>query len=477
MNGSAHNGSGNGWDHDEPGAIVDAAVEAVGRRDPEAGQWAGIAADFMTGGQGVGTITQPRLQEFLWSALPRKFPQEDWALMVEGTARLLDQLGLTRYAGVARSEVTRSVLATWEADDDEGFDRYRAEMDRSGLTPPATELIEWGDFMGIEEAMAYDAVGIALEAAITAGELEPGASGWRIKAADVEQRTLDEQARPLVATDLRRYRRLDLVLGSRVEQWIIAAHDDRGRELRKTVATRFMDGPVAVAPDPPPTDALAAALAPMTWLLDVCRDGVKATATGYLDPAVVREGSDQFGWWPFRGQPRSEADVYPLVLLHEIATRNRWLIRRSRRIRTTKRALALLDDPTSLWWAMVRTVGGESEFTAMVGEFIAIRLLEGPAEHIGLMDQPSELATAVSEVMLTQGWLEDKQPITLREVDAAIHEPLGEWRLFGLLDEPPLTREALSRARPTVALSDTGRIAAVAHLYTRATQARRHILD
>ena len=167
MNRNASNGGGNGWDHDEPGAIVDAAVEAIKRQDPDAAIWADLAANLLTFGEGYGVITQSRLQEFLWYALPRKSPQEDWAPIVDGATRLLDQLGLTRYADIARSPTTEAVLEAWEDDDADGFDQYRAAMDASGLVPPDTGLLSWGGIMSAEELSAYESVAQALEAAIS----------------------------------------------------------------------------------------------------------------------------------------------------------------------------------------------------------------------------------------------------------------------------------------------------------------------
>lgn len=462
----------NGHDHGDPGAVVDEAVLAVEADDFEAGQMAALAADYMTAGQGPGTIHQARLQEFLWSALPRKFPREDWFPMTDGTARLLDKLGLERYAAIARSDATRSVLEAWLKDDDEGFARFLEEHERSGVSPPDTELISWGELMGIEEMHAFEMVSIALEADIVAGTYRPGARGWRAKAAEIARRTLEEPTRPIRPADLRRYRRVDLALGSRIEDWATSVADDEQRERRASIASRFLDGPAAVRPAPPPEDERQVALAPLTWFLGACRDGVRVTDAGYLDPALVREAAERFDWWPSDGSPRSETDLYPLALLHRIAKRNRWLQRRSRRITTSERARALLDDPVALWWALVGTVGQPHAYAGMVSELIALRLLEGPAEYISLIESPSELLLAVSPTLSSQGWSSGGIPLTERDIEHDIHASLGEWRLFGLLREPPMTREALMASRFEVSLSPIGERAAEALLYVRSTAPR-----
>jgi hypothetical protein len=103
-------------------------------------------------------------------------------------------------------------------------------------------------------------------------------------------------------------------------------------------------------------------------------------------------------------------------------------------------------------------------------------LLDGPAQHIGLYGEPGGLASVVAEVMLEQGWAEDHRPLREWSVERAIHEPLRELRLFGLLAEDPAGRDVLGR-RLTVGLTDSGKAAAWAHLYRRATEPRSRILE
>jgi hypothetical protein len=477
MNRSASNGGGNGWDHDDPGAIVDAAVEAIQHEDPEAGRWADLAANLLTFGEGYGVITQSRLQDFLWYTLPRKSPQEDWAPIVDGTTRLLDQLGLTRYADIARSPTTTAVLAAWADDEGDGFDRYRAAMDASGVAPPDTGLLAWGAVMSAEELAAHESVALALEEAIVAGELRPGTSGWRKQAISITDGTLTQTVRPMVGADHGPRRRLDVVLDGRVELWIASANPEPLREFRRTAAARFMEGSVPMAPDPPPTDLLESAIAPMAWLLESCRDGVKATATGYLPPSLVREAAERFGWWPFDGQPRSEADVIPIILLHEMATRDHWLQKRSGRIRTTRPALALLDDPVALWRAIMSSVGRSDAFTGAISELIAHRLLEGPADT-DLLSESNELTEALAEVLPAQGWQQGNTPIGVESLRYAVHEPLREWRLFGLLhQESPRYVGDRRVGRWMTSLTEVGRVAALTHLYARATAPRESLYD
>ena len=198
---------------------------------------------------------------------------------------------------------------------------------------------------------------------------------------------------------------------------------------------------------------------------------------------MVRAAAERFDWWSFEGQPRAEIDVYQLIHLRELATRNRWLLRRSRRFKTTKAALALLDDPERLWWAVTRALIGTDDYLAMVAELVALPLLDGPAEYIGPGSTPSELALSVADELLAQGWRQGNTLLTLHDVDRDIHEPLRAWRPFGLLEKSPWRDEEGNWLRPTETLSEVGVMAAssmlpsarfgATHLPLRLSQSQR----
>jgi hypothetical protein len=88
----------------------------------------------------VQVITLHGLQRFLWYQLPRKWITDlDGRLHVAASlGRLLDQVGLPRYAQVCRSDQTTEILETYERDDHDGFAAFRDAEERSGVTPPAT---------------------------------------------------------------------------------------------------------------------------------------------------------------------------------------------------------------------------------------------------------------------------------------------------------------------------------------------------
>jgi hypothetical protein len=210
----------------------------------------------------------------------------------------------------------------------------------------------------------------------------------------------------------------------------------------------------------------------MVWLFEACRDGVKATARGFLPPAMVREGAVRFGWWLISDAPRSELDVHELFHLHEIAQRERWLTKRLGRIRTTRSGAALAADPAALWRKIASTVGHADPYSAFLSELIAHRLLEGSAETHST-DGRNELVDVAAPIVAAEGWRRRDGPPQREDIDRAIHVPLREWRLFGLLEEEhPRWIGDRSVGRWITALSEAGRATALAHLHARATEAR-----
>ena len=100
---------------------VEAAVDTVGRRFPELGGWVEAAAGGLTAGEGQEQISQASLQDFLWYYLPRKWDEEAWQPVAQAAARLLEALGLERYAAIARSQTTAEILEAWRAGQPRGL--------------------------------------------------------------------------------------------------------------------------------------------------------------------------------------------------------------------------------------------------------------------------------------------------------------------------------------------------------------------
>ena len=168
------------------------ALETLTREDPEAAGDAKAALAWLTGDEGLATISLLRLQEFLWYALPVKWPMSTPGRV--GVARALGRLfllaGLERYAGVCASGDTEKIITAYAAGHEKGIAAYTEAIELSNAAPPDTDLLAWGSVMGAQERAAYDACAAALELAFACGELIAGARGWRTKRADLVNRWL-----------------------------------------------------------------------------------------------------------------------------------------------------------------------------------------------------------------------------------------------------------------------------------------------
>lgn len=434
---------------------VETAIEVISRRDPELGRWAQWAADSLTAGAGEEIISQASLQSYLWYYLPKKSDEDSWVRVAEGAAALLDELGLDRYAAIARSDVTANILAAWRESPGIGFGRYKSSMIASGVEPPDTDLLAWGQIMGTAEVSVLAHVECALEAAIVAGALMPAAKGSKQMAREVCMRAIQE---PIPEVPTQSW--LTLVITERVEQWVDARRSERLRSWRASIANSVLN-----APEPP--EDLDRVIASMSWLLEACREGVELTQAGYLPPRLVREAIDRFFASETVGHPRSEVDVHQLSTLREAASRIGALTKRRRLLKTSTAGLRLLREPVAMWRAIAANLDEGDEYSKMLSELIALRLLQGPAVGV------RALKNALAPIILEQGWRARGVPITERDVEGSVHRPLWFWRLFGLLDEQhPRWEAGRSVGEYVTALTPTGRATAMALLHARATAPR-----
>ncbi len=442
---------------------MDAAVQRAesGRADLDG--LIRTVADALTGGGDADLIHQATLQQFLWWRLPRAYPEEDWEGLVEAAHVLLDELGMARLAGIARSEETRKILGVWAIDDEDGAAAFRAAYGASGVEPPDTPDLAWGSYLEIDEVRALDAVERALGDALETGALVAGVPRWKAKAAAI---TTEVLTRPL---DIPPGQTLaGMVTTERVAHWIRAARDPEHEAWRSGVANRLLN-PVTARADP------ATAVAPVVWLLQLAsaQGGAELTQSFSLARASVVEAAERFGWWDWPKAPRSEADVHQLGTVRDALTRLRLVRRRGRRLHTTAGGAELLADPAGLWSVVAAETEDGEDFTRMVAELVGLRLLRGRAEY-------NQLTTTILPILVAQGWPAGGGPITLNQVSSAVWKPLRWWLLLGAVDEQESTwdRETHRQVTPQAfTLTADGVQMVLAYMRSRAVAPRRRIWE
>ena len=200
------------------------AVAVLAEWDGEGAGAAQAALEWM-GWEGDGPLLLRRydVQLFVWYTLPRKFlaSLEDKRDAAAALGRTLERLGdrAASYAEVCRASETDQLLRLWESDDPDAMRRFRELLDRSGIEPPDTDLLAWGNVMGLDEARVREQVAIALEEAAEDGRLSPGAPGFRRRQARVADAALAE---PWEGRD--GCSRLQAVHAERFERWVVRGH-------------------------------------------------------------------------------------------------------------------------------------------------------------------------------------------------------------------------------------------------------------
>jgi hypothetical protein len=384
------------------------ALETLTREDPEAADDARAALAWLTGDDGLETISLLRLQEFLWYALPVKWPMSTPGRV--GVAKALGRLfllaGLDRYAGVCSSAGTENIITAYADGHEEGIAAYTEAIEESNAAPPDTDLLAWGSVMGPQERAAYDACAAALELAFASGELCVGARGWRTRRMDIVNRWLT--GRPDAIEGL--LDGTDAALGAdggpgtdtwlgrisaeRIDAWAHGRPGERSR-LARTLIPRLLEPP-AVPDDPLPT---------LRWLLGHAGQGLRLTARHYIAPALVTEAVEEFGWRDqLVGTLRQELDVFPLHTLRGMAQSEMGAIRRSRTsLVLTKTGKLMTADPAARWHIGTAALigpddGPQPDFSVAVREAaLLVILTSGPTGY-------DELTRVLTDLHGVEGW-------------------------------------------------------------------------
>jgi hypothetical protein len=438
------------------------ALTLAGEWERDGTQAARAALEWM-GWDGTGALRLRRydVQVFVWYTLPRTFlaTLEQRRRAIAMLARTLECVGdrAAIYAEVCRSPETEELLCAWEADDPAAVRRFGELLKRSGVEPPDTDLIAWGQAMGFEEARARDEVATALEEAIEDGRLRIGSAGFRRRQAQVADAALLGPWSGGVAG----FSRFDAVRAERFKRWL-----ERGHALGSAERQAILE-PVAtiVAADPRPVEreAASAALAPALWLLERAEDGIALTQTGALNRAFVREVAERWPeWWRGEGSgpPSGEGDVRPLVELHPLLRLLRLVRRRGRRIVVTARGRRLRDDPPALFEALACELLAGHSFHAACAELAAAVMLDGAT-----IDFSNAIADRIQPAIIADGWhLHGASPSTL-DVWQQIIDFARRAQAIGILTHD---RRHTRLPPPPFLLTDPGHAALAAALHARA---------
>ena len=452
------------------------ALETLTREDPEAAGDAKAALAWLTGDEGLETISLLRLQEFLWYALPVKWPMSTPGRV--GVARALGRLfmlaGLDRYAGVCSSAGTEKIITAYADGHEEGIAAYTEAIEASNAAPPDTDLLAWGSVMGPQERAAYDACAAALELAFASGELSVGARGWRTKRVELVNRwltggvalggddplqtsTAGGAARspvPPGATDTW----LGRISAERIDAWAHGRPGERSR-LARVLIPRLLEPPT-LPDDPLPT---------LRWLLGHADLGLRLTARYYIAPALVTEAVDTFGWRDqLVGTLRQELDVFPLHTLRGMAQSEMGAIRRSRTsLVLTKTGKLMAADPAARWHIGTAALigpddGPTPDFSVAVREAaLLVILTSGPTGY-------DELTKLLTDIHGAEGWASGSSTGLSSAIRTELYTLRHRlWALHLLGTERGFTAP--------LSLTETGVAAALSALLARALRPRHHL--
>jgi hypothetical protein len=430
--------------------VIGEAIVRLEAEDGDAARDAEAALGWLTAGEGVGVLTQERLQHFLWYGLPMKWltDTDHHRRVVDALARAFDLLGLPRYAALCRSDTTAGVLDAYERSDGEGKKAFHKADLASGIRPPDIDELEWGAVMGMTEADALSSTADLLELAIAGGDLVPGTRGWKQRQSDLVLAHLTT-----ARLDLGGRTWLDAIRDERIETWLSTHRSPTRRRILEPLAGTVRRPAVlpAGADDP---------LHRLRWFLGGLADGQPLTQTGNLGRAFVQDAAPRFGW-DFPNPPRTEDELYDLHQLRHLTQRIGLARRSGRKLTLTTNGRAALADPDLVWRTVARGLLPDHQFAAALGELTLALLVDG-ARHA------TELDTTLTEVVAEVGWraTDTGLPPDERDISWAWHQTTNLLRALDVLAAGGRWDDR------SYALTSVGRAVALECLHHRATGPR-----
>lgn len=434
---------------------VDAALAELAREDPDLAAAARAGFESLSFGEGLPSVTMHGLADFLWYQLPVKWVCDlpEKLHLAGALGHLFTRVGRPRYAAMCTSPATGEILAAYEHQGrTAGFKIYQRALAATGVQPPEVPgVLVWGSVMGVDEAAAYWSASMVLERAIDAGELVPGARGWRGTAVEITAGFLASSHAE--------------VPGTTWLQWLhterLSHFADSGGPTRTRLARVVADRLVNPLPAPAGADPH---LAPLRWLLDLAAGGAPLTGNGTLARALVADGCRRFDWLTLTGNPRSEFDIPELLTLRELAKQMGVVRRAGRRLLLSRHGTALhTAGADELWQATMGCLLGPGEAETAAGEVALMLLLTG--ERLDYRAFNAAVAAALAD----SGWR-----------DRHTGEPVGPEEASSLL--APLRRrlwvldlQADRRLGEPASLTGAGHAAAHTALRARALRPRTRL--
>ena len=398
---------------------ITAAVLLLAAEDAEAAEDAGAALEWICGEQGLAVLTQERIQDFCWYELPVKWMsgQEDPERVTAALARALDLLGLSRYAGICRSQTTREVLAAYQAGTRDGLAAFRRASAASGISPPDLPDFTWGEVMGWQEAAARSSAADYLELAVTSGDLIPGKRGWKARQRELTRTHLDAPRHELLGQSL-----ATVILSERAETWVAARRSPTRQRIAADVANRLLH-PVRL-----PADAAADPLPRWRWMLGQFSHGVPLTQKGNLGRAFVQDNAERFDWDLSR-PPSTEDELYDLHQLRHFAHALGLTRRAGRTLTLSPKGQRLVADPGQLWHATAAALLRGNAFTEFIGEMFLAMLVSTDSLHADEINETLEVAVG------EEGFRDSRTelPPGERDISWAAQRTINLCRALGML--------------------------------------------
>ena len=205
----------------------------------------------------------------------------------------------------------------------------------------------------------------------------------------------------------------------------------------EVIAAARLDEPAEV--DPAPDTAVR----PYRWLIEAVGDGVALTSAGYLRPALVTAAMTELGWTDhWIGKHNREDQTLPVLSLRESAQRAGLLRKAKGKLLVTKNGARLAQDPTDLWWHVVRHLadaGDQGE--QQLGILYLLQLAAGRSEDDALL----------AEGWGILGWRRmDGSWLTDSDVRYATYEVRSGLTRLGVLPDRPYGTEQLPPDQATI---------------------------